>query len=189
MYLWYFRQAGPVQRRASLNRGLFRQWKGKGQTTTLGALFPTLCKKCMSSLMSPSNHFREEAGDSDYHLSSLSEKTRISNHLLMSKQRQNTLLSYFESIGPVWGLNPHPPTCQSNTLQHELSKRCSKRSYSLLCKCIQLNKLTNNICFTPRSGFQSFFNVFTQISPLLATFGWNILVEKNPEEANGKVYN
>ena len=88
MYLWYFRQAGRVQCRASLNRGLFRQWKG--QTTTLGALFPTLCKKCMGSLMSPSNHFREEAGDSDYHLSSLSEKTRISNHLLMSKQRQNS---------------------------------------------------------------------------------------------------
>lgn len=30
----------------------------------------------------------------------------------------------------------------------------------------------------PRSGFQSFFNVFTQISPLLATFGWKIFVMK-----------
>ena len=35
------------------------------------------------------------------------------------------------------------------------------------------------MCLTPRSGFQSFFNVFTQISPFLATFGWNIFVRKN----------
>jgi hypothetical protein len=34
----------------------------------------------------------------------------------------------------------------------------------------------------PRSFFQSFFRVLTQISPLLATFGWNILVRKNPAE-------
>lgn len=37
---------------------------------------------------------------------------------------------------------------------------------------------TNRICLMPRSGFQSFFNVFTQISPLLATFGWKIFVMK-----------
>ena len=31
-------------------------------------------------------------------------------------------------------------------------------------------------------GFQSFFNVLTQISPLgYATLGWKILVRKNPE--------
>lgn len=35
------------------------------------------------------------------------------------------------------------------------------------------------MCFKPRSGFQSFFNVFTQISPFVATFGWNIFVTKN----------
>lgn len=29
-------------------------------------------------------------------------------------------------------------------------------------------------------GFQSFFNVFTQISPFQETLGWNILVIKNP---------
>jgi len=45
-------------------------------------------------------------------------------------------------------------------------------------------QLTNKICFTPRSGFQSFLSVLTQISPLLATFGWKILVKKNPEKHN-----
>lgn len=39
--------------------------------------------------------------------------------------------------------------------------------------------LTNNMCLRPRSGFQSFFNVFTQISPFDATFGWKIFVKKN----------
>ena len=31
----------------------------------------------------------------------------------------------------------------------------------------------------PRSGFQSFFSVLTQISPFFATFGWKIFVRKN----------
>lgn len=30
----------------------------------------------------------------------------------------------------------------------------------------------------PKSGFQSFFSVFTQISPLVETFGWKIFVRK-----------
>lgn len=34
------------------------------------------------------------------------------------------------------------------------------------------------MCFIPKSGFQSFFKVLTHISPLLATFGWKILVRK-----------
>lgn len=40
-------------------------------------------------------------------------------------------------------------------------------------------RLTSSICLSPRSGFQSFFSVFTQISPLAATFGWKIFVKKN----------
>lgn len=31
----------------------------------------------------------------------------------------------------------------------------------------------------PKSDFQSFLRVLTHISPLVATFGWNILVRKN----------
>lgn len=38
--------------------------------------------------------------------------------------------------------------------------------------------LTRRMCFIPKSGFQSLFKVFTHISPLLATFGWKILVRK-----------
>ncbi len=36
------------------------------------------------------------------------------------------------------------------------------------------------MCLIPWSGFQSLFSVLTQIAPLGATFGWKILVRKNP---------
>ena len=40
---------------------------------------------------------------------------------------------------------------------------------------------TNKICRIPSVGFQSFFNVFTQISPFEGEiFGWKTLVKKNP---------
>ena len=41
----------------------------------------------------------------------LSVKTRMSNLMQMSSQRQHILLSYFKtlSLGPVWGLNPRLP--------------------------------------------------------------------------------
>ena len=32
----------------------------QGHTTTLGALFSTLCKKCMGSLESPGNQYSED---------------------------------------------------------------------------------------------------------------------------------
>ena len=50
----------------------------------------------------------EDAGDGAYGLSSLSKKTRTSNHLQMSLRRQFIVLSYFKtlSVGPVWGSNP-----------------------------------------------------------------------------------
>ena len=34
--------------------------KNQGHTTTLGALFSTLCKKCMGSLVSPGNQYRKD---------------------------------------------------------------------------------------------------------------------------------
>ena len=73
----------------------------QGQTTTLGTSCPTLCEKCMGSLTPPANQ---------YSLSSLSEKTRTSNHLQISLQRQHILLGYFKtlSVGLVWGMNPRP---------------------------------------------------------------------------------
>ena len=47
------------------------------------------------------NQYRkdEDAGDGAYGLSSLSEKTRTSNHLQMSMQRQHIPLSYFKNPG------------------------------------------------------------------------------------------
>ena len=83
----------------------------KDQTTTLGTTCPTLYNECVGSLTFPASHYSEDAGDGAYDLSSLSEKTRICNHLQMSLQRQHFLLSYFKtlSVGPVWGSNPRPP--------------------------------------------------------------------------------
>ena len=83
----------------------------KDQTTTPGTTRTTLYDECVGSLTSPARHYSEDAGDGAYGLSSLSEKTRISNHLQMSLQRQHILLSYFKtlSVGPVWDSNPRPP--------------------------------------------------------------------------------
>ena len=77
------------------------------QTTTPGTTCPALYDKYLGSLTSPADHNSEDAGDGAYGSSSLSEKTRISNHLQMSLQRQHILLSYFKtlSVGPVWGSN------------------------------------------------------------------------------------
>ena len=69
----------------------------------------------------------EDAGDGAYYLSSLSEKTRKSNNLQMSLQRQHVLLMYFKtlSVGAVWGSNPRPPAQQSGAIPTELTGRRS----------------------------------------------------------------
>ena len=76
------------------NTQLFNSTMDKDQTTTPGTTHPTLYVKCVGSLTSPANQNNEDAGDGAYGLSSLYEKTRISNHLQMSLQRQHILLSY-----------------------------------------------------------------------------------------------
>jgi len=83
----------------------------KDQTTTPGTTCPTLNDKCVGSLTSPANQYNEDAGDRAYGLSSLSKKTRISNHLQMSLQRHHILLGCFKtlSVAPVWDSNPRPP--------------------------------------------------------------------------------
>ena len=75
------------------NERLFNSTMDKDQTTTPGTTRPTLYDKCVGSLTSPANQNNEDAGDGAYGLSSLSEKTRISNHLQMWLQRQHILLS------------------------------------------------------------------------------------------------
>ena len=60
----------------------------------------------MDSLTSHRVIYKQGLWDGAYGLSSLSEKTRESNHLQMSEQRQHFLLSYLKtlSVGPagVW---------------------------------------------------------------------------------------
>ena len=56
----------------------------KHQTTTQGTTCPTLYDECVGSLTSPASHYSEDVGEGAYDLSSLSEKTRISNHLQMA---------------------------------------------------------------------------------------------------------
>ena len=70
----------------------------------------------------------EGAGDGAYDLSFLSDKTRTSNHLQMSLQKQYVLLSYFQTPGvrPVWGSNLRPPAQQSSALPTGLTGRWSK---------------------------------------------------------------
>ena len=75
------------------NARLFSSTMHKDQTTTPGTTCPTLYDKCVGSLTSPANQNNEDAGDGAYGLSSLSEKTGISNHLQMSLQRQHNLFS------------------------------------------------------------------------------------------------
>ena len=75
----------------------------KDQTTTPGTPCPALFDECVGYLTSPASHYSEDAGDGAYGLSSSSKKTRISNHLQMSLQRQHILLNYFKtlSVGPA----------------------------------------------------------------------------------------
>ena len=52
--------------------------------------------------------------------------------------------------------------------------------YETSCQSLSSIGLTNSTCLIPSFGFQSFLRVLTQISPLLATLGWNIFVMKKP---------
>ena len=87
----------------------------------------------------------EDAGDGAYDLSSLSEKTRTSNHLQMSLQRQHVLLSYFKtlSVGPVWvesGTQTRDPSHSSPALYQlsltgrRFSLKVANSSYELSWK-------------------------------------------------------
>ena len=70
----------------------------------------------------PQNYQHSKNGETDLRLSSLSEKTRKSNHLQMKLQRQHFLLSYLKtpSVGPVEVSNSrHCP------VHNQVSQRCT----------------------------------------------------------------
>ena len=72
--------------------------------------------------------------DGTYGFSSLSEKTRKSNHLQMSLQRQHFLLSYFKDP-ECWygrGLNPRPPAQQTGALPTESNQAAIVSNFTRL---------------------------------------------------------
>ena len=91
----------------------------KDQTSTPGTPCPTLCDKCVGSLTSHRVTNIEVLWDGTYGLSSLSKKTRKSNRLQMSLQRQHFLLSYLKtlSVGPA-GVRTHDLPHGSPVLNH-----------------------------------------------------------------------
>ena len=82
---------------------------------------PTLCEQWVGSLTSHRVIYEQGLWDGTYGLSSLSEKTRKSNHLQMSLQKQHFLLGW-----PGRSLNPRPPARQSGTLPTEQTGRFEK---------------------------------------------------------------
>ena len=97
------------------------------------------------SLTSPASHYSEDAGDGAYGLSSLSEKTRISNHLQMSLQRQHILLSYFKtlSVGPVWGHEPETSRTVVRRSTNWANRSAEKDYIQVHCMCIKGNCFPN----------------------------------------------
>ena len=83
-----------------------RVYTREDQTTTPETTSPTLCEQWVGSLTSHRVIYKQGLWDGAYGLSSLSEKTRKSNYLQMSEQRQHFLLSYLKTLsgGPagVW---------------------------------------------------------------------------------------
>ena len=78
----------------------------------------------------------EDAGDGAYGLSSLSEKTRTSNHLQMSLQRQHVLLSYFKtpSVGPRVGLEPETFRTAVRRSTNWANRSPEKRDFTVLLR-------------------------------------------------------
>lgn len=56
----------------------------------------------------------------------------------------------------------------------------ARNQYGFVIKTNTFEIITSRIWEIPNSDFQSFFKVFTHISPLAATFGWNIFVTNSP---------
>ena len=86
-----------------------------------------------------STFWKELLWDGTSGLSSLSEKTRKSNHLQMQLQRQHFLLSYLNnlSVGPVGVSNSQPPVLQPGAQPSEqlvcFDLQCGLSSVELQC--------------------------------------------------------
>ena len=97
----------------------------KRLATPLGSTSPTLFKQWCGLFYFPQR--TKVLWDGNYGFSSLSEKTRKSNCLQKSLQRQHFLLSYFKDpecwSSGVW--NSQPPTQQTDTLSTELTRQRS----------------------------------------------------------------
>ena len=82
--------------------------------------------------------------DGTYGFSSLSEKTRKSNHLQMSLQRQHFLLSLIIKDPECWSgrdLNPRPPAQQTDALVTELTRLRRNHSFASFVLLVYSNVL------------------------------------------------
>ena len=93
--------------------------------TPPGATTPSLFEWWCGFFFTPQEQINESAVRRDLRFLSLSEKTRKSNHLQMSLQRQQFLLSYFKttSVGSAVVWTPQTPTQQTGTLSTELTRQ------------------------------------------------------------------
>ena len=82
----------------------------------------------VGSFTSRKNRSVKVLWDGTYGFSSLFEKTRKSNHLQMSLQRQYFLLSYLKtlSVGPAGVWTHDLPSRQTGALPTELTRRCNQ---------------------------------------------------------------
>ena len=89
----------------------------------------------LGSFTSHKNRSVEVLWDGTYGFSSLSEKTRKSNHLQMSLQRQHFLLSYLKTLivcpAGVW--TPRPSAQQTGALPTKLTRRLYATEPPIAC--------------------------------------------------------
>ena len=119
----------------------------KEQTTTPGTPCPTLYDECVASLTSPASHYSKDVGDGAYGLSSLSEKTRISNHFadVIAKAAYSPQLFEDPECWSSLGLEPETSRTVVRRSTNWANRSAVKASYKMTSiTSLDINKL--NIC-------------------------------------------
>ena len=121
---------------------------GKGWPHHWGLRPLLFSNSVVGSFTSHENKSVKVLWDGPYGFSSLSEKTRKSNHLQMSIQRQHFLLSYLKtlSVGPAGVWTRDLPCSRSDALTSELLRtRCRARVFFVGWTCLPHLAVTQSI--------------------------------------------